>query len=152
MWGAGCIMAELWTRSPIMQGNTEQHQVALISQLCGTIDTNVWPNADKLELFKKLNLPQGQKRKVIERMQPYVKDQYALDLIDHLLVLDPKNRMDSDEALNHDFFWTEPLPTQLKLDQHIKNMYELTAPPRRTQMRLPHPKPVISDQHYDRVY
>jgi len=35
MWGAGCIMAEMWTRSPIMQGNTEQHQLTLI----GTIMT-----------------------------------------------------------------------------------------------------------------
>ena len=30
MWGAGCIMAEMWTRAPIMQGNTEQHQLTLI--------------------------------------------------------------------------------------------------------------------------
>lgn len=30
-------MAEMWTRSPIMQGNTEQHQLTLISQLCGSI-------------------------------------------------------------------------------------------------------------------
>merc|ERR1719400_560665 len=37
MWGAGCIMAEMWTRSPIMQGNTEQHQLTLIAQLCGAI-------------------------------------------------------------------------------------------------------------------
>ena len=28
--GSGCIMAEMWTRSPIMQGNTEQHQLTLI--------------------------------------------------------------------------------------------------------------------------
>jgi cyclin-dependent kinase 9 len=152
MWGAGCIMAELWTRSPIMQGNTEQHQIMLISQLCGTIEPSVWPAVDKLELFTKLNLLQGQKRRVIERMQPYVKDQYALDLLDRLLVLDPKNRFDSDEALNHDFFWTEPLPTPLKLDKHIKNMYELTAPPRRVQMRPAQAKPVVNQQHYDRVY
>ena len=33
MWGAGCIMAEMWTRSPIMQGNSEQHQLTLISQV-----------------------------------------------------------------------------------------------------------------------
>jgi cyclin-dependent kinase 9 len=32
-----------------MQGNTEQHQIALISQLCGTIDTKVWPNVEKLD-------------------------------------------------------------------------------------------------------
>ncbi|XP_073334460.1 cyclin-dependent kinase 9-like [Pagrus major] len=37
LWGGGCIMAEMWTRSPIMQGNTEQHQLTLISQLCGSI-------------------------------------------------------------------------------------------------------------------
>ena len=41
LWGAGCIMAEMWTRSPIMQGNTEQHQLALISQLCGSITPEV---------------------------------------------------------------------------------------------------------------
>lgn len=34
-------MAEMWTRSPIMQGNTEQHQLTLISQLCGSITTEV---------------------------------------------------------------------------------------------------------------
>lgn len=34
-------MAEMWTRSPIMQGNTEQHQLTLISQLCGSITPEV---------------------------------------------------------------------------------------------------------------
>ena len=33
LWGTGCIMAEMWTRSPIMQGNTEQHQLTLIAQV-----------------------------------------------------------------------------------------------------------------------
>jgi cyclin-dependent kinase 9 len=154
MWGAGCIMAELWTRSPIMQGNTEQHQLVLITHLCGSIDTNVWPDVDRLELYQKLYLQEGQKRRVIERMQPYVKDPYALDLLDHLLTLDPKERYDSDVALNHDFFWTEPLPSQLKLDKHIKNMYEFTAPPRRAvvQMRPVQNKPIMNQQHYDRIY
>lgn len=41
MWGAGCIMAEMWTRSPIMQGHTEQQQLELISQLCGSINSEV---------------------------------------------------------------------------------------------------------------
>jgi cyclin-dependent kinase 9 len=59
LWGAGCIMAEMWTRSPIVQGNTEQHQLALISQLCGSITPEVWPNADKHELFEKLELVKG---------------------------------------------------------------------------------------------
>lgn len=42
MWGAGCIMAELWTRSPIMQGDTEQKQLTMICNLCGSIDKDSW--------------------------------------------------------------------------------------------------------------
>lgn len=41
VWGAGCIMAEMWTRQPIMQGDTEQKQLQLISGLCGSINKDV---------------------------------------------------------------------------------------------------------------
>lgn len=51
-------------RSPIMQGNTEQQQLILISQLCGSITTEVWPGVEHLELYNKMDLPKGQKRKV----------------------------------------------------------------------------------------
>lgn len=64
LWGAGCIMAEMWTRSPIMQGNTEQQQLTLISQLCGSITPEVWPGVEGLDLYNKMELPRGQKRKV----------------------------------------------------------------------------------------
>jgi serine/threonine protein kinase len=42
-----------------------------------------------------------------------VQDNYALDLLDRLLALDPAKRISSDEALNHDFFWEEPSPIAL---------------------------------------
>ena len=64
LWGAGCIMAEMWTRSPIMQGNSEQQQLTLISQLCGSITPSVWMGVENLELYKKMEVPQQQKRKV----------------------------------------------------------------------------------------
>ncbi|CAG2064129.1 unnamed protein product [Timema podura] len=95
LWGAGCIMAEMWTRSPIMQGNTEQQQLTLISQLCGSIIPELWPGVESLELYTKMEMPRGQKRKVKERLKPYVKDPYACDLLDKLLVLDPSKRYDS---------------------------------------------------------
>ena len=106
MWGAGCIMAEMWTRSPIMQGNTEQHQLTLIAQLCGAIQPDVWPGVEQLDLYSKMEIPKIQKRRVKERLKPYVKDQWAVDLLDKLLTLNPAVRIDSDIALNHDFFWT----------------------------------------------
>merc|ERR1719341_850277 len=108
MWGAGCIMAEMWTRVPILQGNTEQHQLTLIAQLCGNITPDVWEGVDKLELYNKMDIPKG-KRRVKERLRPYLKDLSACDLIDKLLTLDPSKRLNADESLNHDFFWTEPV-------------------------------------------
>ncbi|XP_022320982.1 cyclin-dependent kinase 9-like [Crassostrea virginica] len=158
LWGAGCIMAEMWTRTPIMQGKTEQHQLQLISQLCGSITKEVWPNVEKLDMFGQMELAQGQKRKVKDRLKVYVKDQYALDLIDKLLTLDPSKRIDSDTALNHDFFWSDPMPCELAhmLSQHSTSMFEFLAPPRRLGQRAPAgpvqkqaPNP---DQHFERVF
>lgn len=92
MWGAGCIMAEMWTRSPIMQGNSEQQQLSFISGLCGSFTPEVWPGVESLELYSKMELPQGQKRRVKERLRHYVKDQHGVDLLDKLLQLDPNER------------------------------------------------------------
>ena len=132
LWGAGCIMAEMWTRSPIMQGNTEQHQLTLISHLCGSITPDAWKEVDKLDMYHKLELPQGQKRKVKERLRSYVKDHQALDLIEKLLILDPKARVKSDEALDHDFFWSDPMPSCMDrmLSMHTQSMFEYLAPRR----------------------
>lgn len=47
-----------------MQGNTEQQQLTLISQLCGSITPEVWPGVENLDLYNKMELPKGQKRKV----------------------------------------------------------------------------------------
>lgn len=54
----------MWTRCPIMQGNTEQQQLTFISQLCGSITPEVWHGVEKLDLYKKMELPKGQRRKV----------------------------------------------------------------------------------------
>jgi cyclin-dependent kinase 9 len=77
---------------------------------------------------------------VKERLKPYVKDPYACDLLDKLLVLDPSKRSDADNALNHDFFWTDPMPCDLSkmLAQHTQSMFEYLAPPRRPGHMRPH--------------
>ena len=132
LWGAGCIMAEMWTRSPIMQGNTEQHQLTLIAQLCGAITPDVWPGVENLDLYSKLEVPKNQRRRVKERLRPYVKDQFAVDLLDKLLCLCPGKRLDANSALDHDFFWSDPMPVSLDkmLSQHTQSMFEFLAPRR----------------------
>ncbi|XP_060604841.1 cyclin-dependent kinase 9-like [Ruditapes philippinarum] len=156
IWGAGCIMAEMWTRTPIMQGRNEQHQLHLISQLCGSIKTDVWPGCDKLDMFTQIEIPQGHKRKVKERLKPYVKDQFALDLLDKMLTLDPSKRLDADGCLMHDFFYEDPAPQELTrmLSQHSTSMFEFLAPPRRNQQGRPVAQkvPQNMDQNFERVF
>ncbi|XP_014467222.1 PREDICTED: cyclin-dependent kinase 9-like [Dinoponera quadriceps] len=130
LWSVGCVMAEMWTRSPIMQGNSEQNQLVLISNLCGSITSEVWPDVEKLDLFKTLvDLPKEQTRKVKDKLMPYLKDEHAYDLLDKLLTLDPNKRIDADESLHHDFFWTDPMPCDLAnmLEQHHQSMFEYFA-------------------------
>jgi len=54
MRGTGCIMAEFFTRYPIMQGSSEISQYMLISSLYGSITPEVWPNVVNLEVYKKI--------------------------------------------------------------------------------------------------
>lgn len=166
MWGAGCIMAEMWTRVPILQGNTEQHQITLIAQLCGTITPEVWEGVERLELFNKMEIPKGSKRRVKERLRPYVKDAFACDLIDKLLSLDPAKRLNADESLNHDFFWTDPMPCSLEkmLAQHNQSMFEYLTPRGPHRGGRPHgvmpavpvpgqqPRPTHNEGYMDRVF
>ncbi|XP_069939461.1 cyclin-dependent kinase 9 isoform X1 [Cherax quadricarinatus] len=150
MWGAGCIMAEMWTRTPILQGSTEQHQLALITKLCGSITPDVWPSVENYELFNKMDLVKGQQRRVCERLKHYVRDSQALDLLDKLLTLDPSKRTDSSSALDHDFFWTDPMPGDLSkmLSQHTQSMFEYLAPARRPGASN---RPVIQPRQPDNV-
>lgn len=43
-------------------------------------------------------------------------------MLDKLLTLDPAKRIDSSTALDHDFFWTDPMPCDLSkmLSQHTQ--------------------------------
>ncbi|XP_043494436.1 cyclin-dependent kinase 9-like [Polistes fuscatus] len=130
IWGVGCIMAEMWIRKPIMPGHTEQKQLVYISQMCGSITKKVWPKVTECPLYNKLNLPENQTRKVKESMGKFIKDSNALDLLDKLLLLDPDKRIDAHDALDHDFFWTDPMPCELDkmLAQHSQNMFEFFIP------------------------
>ncbi|EFP03138.1 hypothetical protein GCK72_001684 [Caenorhabditis remanei] len=139
VWGAGCIMAEMWTRQPIMQGDTEQKQLTLISALCGSINPEVWPNCVKMPLYSAMAaepnsaLPQGKGRclklKIRHLMKfdsadgkpqsdPYGKktndqvpsDDDAMNLLENLLAIDPDRRPTADEAEDDIWFYKDPVP------------------------------------------
>jgi hypothetical protein len=49
-----------------------------------------------------------------------------------MLILNPDERIGTEKALDHDFFWTDPMPSNLgdMLSQHKTSMFEFHAPRR----------------------
>uniref|UniRef100_T1JJJ0 Protein kinase domain-containing protein n=1 Tax=Strigamia maritima TaxID=126957 RepID=T1JJJ0_STRMM len=113
MWSVGCIMAELWRRTPLFKGRTEQSQLGLIHHFCGAICRENWPAVDQLALFNNLTFPDKPLRVVKERMKNWIQDELGLDLLDKLLILDPDQRIIAKDAISHAFFSTDPMPGQL---------------------------------------
>ncbi|KAI6183248.1 putative cyclin-dependent kinase 9 [Aphelenchoides bicaudatus] len=145
LWGVGCIMAELWTHTPILQGDTEQKQLELIQNMCGGINTAVWPSVDQLPLFHKMALNPDKRRvlgdrmtAIIEKSRPLPENEAlreqnikaALQLIDQLLTLDPTQRIEANKALDEDFFFIDPPPPQNirhVVEKMPKNIFEFTS-------------------------
>ncbi|KAK9732758.1 hypothetical protein RND81_04G020000 [Saponaria officinalis] len=106
LWSAGCILAELLAGRPIMPGRTEVEQLHKIYKLCGSPSDEYWkksklPNAT---IFKPR---EPYKRSIRETFKDFPPS--ALFLIDTLLAIDPAERLTATDALNSDFFNTEPL-------------------------------------------
>ena len=119
----------------VLKGKTEQHQLTEIIQLCGAITPEIWPGVENLDLYTKMELPKVSKRRLIEKLKNWdpkncVTDPYACDLVDKLLLLDPSKRIDTNAALDHDFFWNDPMPCSLEkmLSNHAQSMFEYLVP------------------------
>lgn len=100
------------------------------------------------------------KSSIVERLKPRIKNAYACDLLDKLLTLDPSQRIDAVAALNHDFFWTDPVPSDLStmLNRYNHSMFELLSR-RDSQTRKLRSgssrkklKPPADDSYYDPVF
>lgn len=47
-----CILGELFLKKPIFQGNAEQTQLEIISQICGSPSPENWPEVVNLPNYK----------------------------------------------------------------------------------------------------
>jgi len=117
LWGVGCVLGEMLTGEPFLQGDNELHQLSLIFKLLGCPTEKSWPGLRKLPFFDVLE-------SVVEKAYPpqlrehgglrTVPQRFAhaadavLDLLARLLTLDPSQRISAAQALEHEYFSLAP--------------------------------------------
>eukprot|EP00775_Hariotina_reticulata_P002433 gene2433-2737_t len=107
MWAAGLVLAEVLGLCPLLPGQSDIDQLALMQQVLGSITLQDWPEASQLPDWHKISFgfspPQP-----LSQLLPDAPEA-ALDLLQQLLCYRPGKRLTAAEALQHTWFTSHPL-------------------------------------------
>lgn len=107
LWACGCIMVELYTRTPLFPGTSEADQLCRIAKVLGTPTKETWPEGISLASHVPFKFPRCAPV-AWANVLPTSCSKGALQLIQDLLQFDPSKRPTASQALQHRYF-----------DQHI---------------------------------
>ncbi|KAF9671138.1 hypothetical protein SADUNF_Sadunf12G0016300 [Salix dunnii] len=149
MWSVGCIFAELLHGKPIFPGKDEPEQLNKIFELCGAPDEVNWPGVSKIPWYNNFKPTRPMKRRLREVFRHF--DRHALELLERMLALDPAQRISAKDALDAEYFWTDPPPCDPKSLPKYESSHEFQTKKKRQQQRqheenakrqkLQHPQP-----------
>ncbi|EFJ31297.1 hypothetical protein SELMODRAFT_169412 [Selaginella moellendorffii] len=146
MWSVGCIFAELLYGKPVLTGKNEQDQLAKIFEFCGTPDETNWPGVSKLPWYNMHRPSIYYKRRVKDVFKQF--DRHALDLVERMLTLDPLQRIIAKDALDAEYFWTDPLPCDPASLPRYESSHEFQTKRKRQQQKDDMAKRQKPNQNY----
>ncbi|GMK53442.1 hypothetical protein CspeluHIS016_0100280 [Cutaneotrichosporon spelunceum] len=108
MWSTGCIFAELIQNDPLFPGRGEIDQLSRIFNLLGKPNDDMWPGFSRLPNAKSIN-PTGPTFSTLrQKFKHLTSNGHAL--MAALLCYDPERRISASEAVEHPYFFEDPLP------------------------------------------
>uniref|UniRef100_A0A914W1A4 Protein kinase domain-containing protein n=1 Tax=Plectus sambesii TaxID=2011161 RepID=A0A914W1A4_9BILA len=106
MWSAGCILAELYSRVPLFNGQSEAEQLTIIFQKMGTPSVNAWPTDAVLDRSVYPSYPSVP----LERQLPTIPAE-GLHVISALLRFVASDRPSALDVLQSEYFVNGPICT-----------------------------------------
>ncbi|CAI2348122.1 unnamed protein product [Caenorhabditis sp. 36 PRJEB53466] len=108
MWSIGCIFAEMATKRPLFQGDSEIDELFRIFRVLGTPTELEWNGVESLPDYKP-TFPKWRENYLRDKFLDkktgtYLIDEAGYDLLVSLLIYDPSLRISSKKALNHAYF------------------------------------------------
>ncbi|KAL5543281.1 hypothetical protein UlMin_010991 [Ulmus minor] len=107
VWAAACIFAELLLRRPFLQGSSDIDQLGKIFAAFGTPTSSQWPDMVYLPDYVEYQYAPAPP---LRSLFPMASDD-TLDLLSKMFTYDPKARISVQQALEHRYFTSAPLPT-----------------------------------------
>lgn len=101
MWAVGTILAEMVTKRPLFQGDSEIDELYKIFRKMGTPNEEVWEGVTALQDWNE-SFPVWPALQLSQFVPSLEAD--GVDLIEQFLHLDPKKRLSASESLRHPYF------------------------------------------------
>lgn len=112
MWAVGCILAEFLKHEPVFPGRTEADTLSRIVKLLGSPNEKIWPGWSKLPKAGSFVVP-NQPYNYLVTDFPRIKES-GTNLLNNLLMYDPRKRFTAEQALSHPYFAEAPRPKRVE--------------------------------------